>query len=77
MKLYQVELDNVGYDTFDGCIIVADSEKEVFEYITAKDTNKDCSCLFFVEKDQNIKITEIKLNEYKRTTILLASFNAG
>ena len=75
MKLYQVELDNVGYDTFDGCIVVADSEKEVFEYITSKDTKKDCS--FFIEKGQNIKITEIKLDEYKRTTILLASFNAG
>ena len=75
MRLYQVELDNVGYDTFDGCIIVADSEKEVFEYITAKDTEKDYS--FFIEKDQKIKITEIKLDEYKRTTILLASFNAG
>ena len=72
MKLFKVELDNVDWDTYDGCIIVADSEKEVFEYITKE--NKEC---FFVDKDQHIKITEIKIEDYKEVEILLSSFNAG
>ena len=72
MKLFMVELDNVDWDTYDGCIIVAASEKEVFEYITKE--NEEC---FFVEKDQHIKITEIKIEDYKEVKILLSSFNAG
>lgn len=31
MKLFKVELDNVDWDTYDGCIVVADTEKEVFD----------------------------------------------
>ena len=72
MKLFKVELDNVDWDTYDGCIVVADTEKEVFEYITKE--NKEC---FFVGKDQHIKIKEIKLEEFTETEILLSSFNAG
>ena len=73
MKLYKVELDNVDYDTFDGCIVVAETEREVFEYITSSKAGSQ----FFVEEGQNIKITEIKFDEYKEPAILLASFNAG
>ncbi len=73
MKLYKVELDNVDYDTFDGCIVVAETEREVSEYITSS----KASSQFFIEEGQNIKITEIKLDEYKEPAILLASFNAG
>lgn len=72
MKLFKVELDNVDLDTYDGCIVVADTEKEVFEYITKE--NEEC---FFVEKDQHIKIKEIKLEEFTEPKILLSSFNAG
>ena len=72
MKLFKVELDNVDWDTYDGCIVVEDKEKEVFEYITKE--NKEC---FFVEKDQHIKIKEIKLEEFTEPEILLSSFNAG
>ena len=72
MKLFKIDLDNVDYDTYNGCIVVADSEKEVFEYITGINTHG-----FFIEKDQHIKITEIKLDDYKEPTILLSSFNAG
>jgi hypothetical protein len=73
MKLYKVELDNVDYDTFDGCIVVAETEREVFEYITSSKVKGQ----FFIEEGQNIKITEINLDEYKEPAILLASFNAG
>ena len=72
MKLFKVELDNVDWDTYDGCIVVADTEKEVFEYITKE--NKE---YLFVGKDQHIKIKEIKLEEFTETEILLSSFNAG
>ena len=72
MKLFKVELDNVDYDTYDGCIVIAETEKQVFEYIT--NSNKEH---FFIEKDQHIKISEIKLEEYKEPIILLSSFNAG
>ncbi len=31
MKLFKIELDNVGYDDYDSCIIVAESKEQVEE----------------------------------------------
>lgn len=73
MKLFKVELDNVDYDTFDGCIVVAETEKEAFEYITSGKVADQ----FFIDEGQNMTIKEIKLDDYKEPAILLSSFNAG
>lgn len=73
MKLFKVELDNVDYDTFDGCIVVAETEREVFEYITSSKVAEQ----FFIKEGQNMTIKEIKFDEYKEPAILLSSFNAG
>jgi len=73
MKLYKVELDNVDYDTYDGCIVLANSEKEALDAAF----NPDIENYIFAASDQTITVTEIKLDEYKEPAILLASFNAG
>ena len=31
MKLFKIELDNVGYDDYDSCVIVAESKEQVEE----------------------------------------------
>lgn len=71
MKLFEVDLSGGGYDTYNGCIIAADSEKEVFEKIENNNVG------FFVAEDQRVTVTEINLAEIKETKILMASFSAG
>ena len=46
MKLFKIELDNVGYDDYDSCIIVAESKEQVEEL---------CKCNFvkYEEWDTN------------------------
>ena len=36
MKLFKIELDNVGYDDYDSCVIVAESRFEIFVYIICR-----------------------------------------
>ena len=45
MKLFKIELDNVGYDDYDSCVIVAESKEQVEEL---------CKCNFvrlYTEKE--------------------------
>lgn len=46
MKLFKIELDNVGYDDYDSCIIVAESKEQVEELCKCNFVNylqsKDC-----------------------------------
>ena len=46
MKLFKIELDNVGYDDYDSCVIVAESKEQVEEL---------CKCNFvkYEEWDTN------------------------
>lgn len=32
MKLFKIELDNVGYDDYDSCVIVAENKEQVEEF---------------------------------------------
>ncbi len=49
MKLFKIELDNVDYDTYDGCIVLANSEKEALD--TA--FNSDVENHIFAASDNN------------------------
>lgn len=71
MKLFKVELDNIDWDTYDGCIVVAESEEAVVNLI------KNNRYGFFVNEDQNMTIREIHPDDYKEASFLLASFRAG
>ena len=65
-KLYRVErTDDVDYDEYDECVVIAKDENEAFS-IAAEN-------YFYFEKDK-VDITEIKLNESKP---VLGSFCAG
>ena len=65
MKLFKIELDNVGYDDYDSCIIVAESKEQVEEL---------CKCNFvkYEEWDTN-KMCPIIL--YDHRNVLSESFN--
>lgn len=71
MKLFKVELDNVDWDTYDGCIVVAESEEAVMNLI---ENNRYG---FHISEGQNMTIREIHPDDYKEASFLLASFNAG
>lgn len=73
MKLFKIELDNINYDTYDGCIVLANSEKEALDTAFSSDVENH----IFAASDQTITVTEINLDEYKEPVILLSSFNAG
>ena len=73
MKLFKIDLDNVGYDTYNGCIVLANSEKEALD--TAFDSKVDNH--IFKNSDQTVTVTEIKMESVKEPVILLSSFNAG
>ena len=64
MKLFKIELDNVGYDNYDSCIIVAESKEQVEEL---------CKCNFVRYEDWDMYgICPIAL--YDRGNILSESF---
>ena len=65
MKLFKIELDNVGYDDYDSCIIVAESKEQVEEL---------CECNFVKYEEWDIyRIHPIVL--YDGKNLLSESFN--
>lgn len=65
MKLFKIELDNVGYDDYGSCIIIAESKKQVEEL---------CECNFVKYEEWDINgIYPITL--YDHRNILSESFN--
>lgn len=80
MKLFKVILSPYGYDDYDGAVIIAESKEQVLELIEnntwgyALDHEEDC---YFINHGQDIEIIEIDINEIKKPTLLLSSYNAG
>ena len=68
MKVFLVNLDNVDYDCFEGFVVVAENEKEVWEHINKKYT---------LEKDQHATIEEVDPSKITKPTVILESFCAG
>ncbi len=92
MKLFKIELDNVGYDDYDSCIIVAESKEQVEELCECNfvewDTEHRYSKILYdhrnilsesfdIHNGQKWTITEVDINEIKQPTIICSSFNAG
>ena len=65
MKLFKIELDNVDYDDYDSCIIVAESKEQVEEL---------CKCNFVKYEDWDINKTH-PIILYNHRNILSESFN--
>ena len=88
MKIFKIELDNVGYDDYDSCIIVAES-KELVEELCKRNfydegngycyslVNYDGDAMFNINPYQKWTIKEININEITESTIICSSFNAG
>ena len=67
MKLFKIWCDKLEYDTYDGIIIVAESEQQALKHFQI--------CSFDFAETPTIE--EIKLDEINEPTVLLTSFNAG
>lgn len=65
MKLFKIELDNVGYDNYESCIIIVESKEQVEEL---------CKCNFVKYEDwDKYRIKPIAL--YDRRNILSEPFD--
>lgn len=83
MKVFRITSTSVGYDEFDSCVVVAESEEAVRKMISV-DTdgwrNVDCSTssycddVWFSKYQGDLKISEIDLN---KPQVICASYNAG
>lgn len=81
MKLFKITLNNVGYDTYDGCIIAAKSEKQarqlLEDYNWLSEQQAKTGYTFFQANDQTSTFEEIRIEELKEPSLLMASYNAG
>lgn len=90
MKLFKIELDNVDYEDYDSCIIVAESKEQVEElcrcnFVKYEDWDTEhyypkrniLGESFDIHNGQKWTITEVNINEIKQPTIICSSFNAG
>lgn len=66
MKLFKIELDNVGHDDYDSCVIVAESKEQVEEL---------CKCNFvkYEEWDMN-KMIPIILYEIQKLYKIIQTY---
>ena len=78
MKIYLIQLDDWGWDEYDSCVIVAESEAQVRHF--CREGFSACRGRGFeitpqqkVENIQCIGTSEL----YDKPTIICASFNAG
>lgn len=80
MKLYLVErMENIGYDEFDSCVIIAEDEETVHDMLDHSDKywkNEKLSIDYWDKGRKDRKITEIDLNN-ETHRVLVSSFNAG
>lgn len=76
MKIYLIKFNSNDYDQYDSFLLVAENEEECIkklqEKYPAKDSNWDQ-----VDWASGYVITEIKPKDYKKTEIIIDSFNAG
>lgn len=66
MKLFKIELDNVGYDDYDSCIIVAESKEQVEELC-------ECNFVKYEEWDMN-KMIPIILYEIQKLYKIIQTY---
>ena len=73
MKLYKFTFKDFYYDEYDSFVLLANSRKEVVELVKEKiDWDDDKH-----QWEQGYTLKEIRIEDYKKPEILLASYNAG
>ncbi len=86
MKLFCVSAASCGYDEYDSFVIIAESEEQVKYLLDKKGlTDEDVNvenvvnlCILRFDKSQEpITIKEIKIEDFKKPTVICASYNAG
>ena len=80
MKLFKIELDNVGYDDYDSCIIVAENKEQVEELCKCNfvkyeewDTNRVCPILLYDHR--NILSESFDIHNGQKWTITEVDIN--
>lgn len=71
MKVYLITPEYYDYDDYDGLVVTAENEEEVFAIIKG---NNEFNNEFFKVRQGHISIQEIDLTKKQ---IVLTSFNAG
>ena len=80
MKLFKIELDNVGYDDYDSCVIVAESKEQVEELCKCNfvkyeewDTNRVCPIILYDRR--NVLSEYFNINNDQKWTIAEVDIN--
>jgi hypothetical protein len=76
MKLYLLsQNDNTWYDTYDSCIVAANSEEEARTISPGFDGKFDKT---WAHSPETVEVKKIGITfDYKEPCVVLASFNAG
>lgn len=77
MKLFKIWCDKFEYDTYDGIIIVAESEQQAWKCLDDEQWMLEHFNRCFFNFAETPTVEEIKLDEINEPTVLLTSFNAG
>ena len=73
MKIYYVNIETFGYDQYDGFVVVAKSSEMAIDFLQEKYSSDWGD----VDWKSGYMVTEIKPGNYKESTIILGSYNAG
>ena len=73
MKIYYVSIESWGYDQYDGFVVVAKSAETAINFLQEEYPSDWRN----VDWKSGYMVTEIKPNNYKKSTQILGSFNAG
>ena len=75
-KLWLLRGDRRGYDTYDSCIVAADTEQEARQ-ISPASYNKFGYSSSWCTSPENVTVEYLGLTERVISGIILSSFNAG
>lgn len=70
MKIFLIKFNACDYDQYDGFVIVAKNRYQVIKRVKEESSS-------VIDFKSGYVISEIKPEKYKKTTVILDSFNAG
>lgn len=81
MKLFKIELDNVGYDDYSSCIIIAESKEQVEElckcnFVKYEDWDTECHCPKVLYDRRNRLSESFDIHNGQKWTITEVDVNA-
>jgi hypothetical protein len=74
MKIFKIVFTCYSYDQYDSFVVVAKTKEDVLPLIQSE---YDCSLSGTVDVKSGYVIEEINPKKYKKSTVILESFNAG